>query len=405
MKFIKSLILFILLGSMPVSYILCSKENTEEKKMETSGIQKVDSEYIEMNNKEALKLKNVSSSYGIRLSDEKKVLFANSKELHIVNPTNDEVNDKIFVQNKNFFIGEVVGNNDFIVWQESNSEGIGEGFQATTEFSLYVKNFETGKISLIEEVKKEKSSEILVSTFFDIDGNNLVYIAYDAVNEEFESKVVHYDLQKHKKNIIAKRAENTDQIHYEPHISGENIIYVLAEDYNSDFNTRMTHKISNVILYNIKSKESKKITNNLTISTANIHKDRVIFGANTDETDMFEDSAYYYEISTGKTYNIFYKESKARKFLADRGVDSISIEAIEANDKYLNILYVSDLNYLVYDFEKNKFLNLENIFYKEFNGNIGGLSFIGDDLIEATVKNFDMSFEDQEVKKIDVVIK
>ncbi|MGL4761072.1 MAG: hypothetical protein ACRCWG_06380 [Sarcina sp.] len=362
-----------------------AKEVTEDVK-DDEKISKIDAEYKKLSKSDAESVKEINSELGVRISKSKKIIIKDESKKVIIKDVNENKEiDNISVQNKGNYFVEVIGNDDFIVWSESNYQFTGDGSREEPDiikWAVYYKNLKTNEIKLIEEDSHKIEEMHNRSMNLDIDGANLVYTNYEDIDGESISNIVYYNLEKAEKKVITENPKGENIGYVAPRISKNNIIFLGGTNAETGLQDK---KMFN---YNLENDVERTIIEGLGINTYQI-----------SGKDSKGNSMYQYNISSGKLENLFYEGSKIKEVYPSEG-DIAGIDMLIGNssDKYISMDLMSDKDFLIYDMENQEFLDLRDLFGEDFI--VGGqVRIVEDNLVEVEIygeKTYDIELKDKE---------
>lgn len=289
---------------------------------------------------------------------------ADTNNLYIYEPITKEEN--LFVEiSDDFNLHDVVVDDNWVIWLESNNNSINEGIQGIV-WRIYAKMINSEDKILVEQGtvndKKDKGYMNFIPREFELEGNTLVYAKYgentinknNIITTTMMTSIVKYDLEKKESMFITTSYNNYKEELSDIQMNGDNVIW---QKKYKDIKTGATTK-TEIYKYSIKDASIETIFETSEIYRIDIKGDNIAIVVKNPE-----DNILIYNIKEKSFTNIFYKGSRIEKMLrSDDNIPVIiNVEFITSKTLFIGISSKKeDISAVMYDLNLKEFLNFDN---------------------------------------------
>ncbi|MDO4534455.1 MAG: hypothetical protein Q4B63_01425 [Clostridium perfringens] len=322
-------------------------------------------------------LEDIDTRYTLKDINDKKVLYDEGyKSLSVYDEEADTAEKLITVLDEENYIKEFVINENYIVWIEGDEEAIvGEGYSPIV-WQIVAKDFKSGETFIVDKTKYDKNNIALEgieyyepTDLFISDDNKVTFRGVD--KRETDNRIVttamFYDLESKQLKEVARADKIGSESIFFPVCYGDIVCYEKGSNYQET--GRSIYKENIAYMHNIKTGETKIISEDYNVNSINMYKNTIVMTAQYKNNEM-ADSILLYDINEDSLRELFFANSKIVNYLKDKGIKECKFFGIDIDDKYLYLRIQGDYSTVIYNLESNEFISIQNDIDKTMKNNL-----------------------------------
>ena len=283
--------------------------------------------------------------------DRDKVVLTKDNYVWIYNSNTGEAETLTTSLYKNNYIYTIKYFDKWIVWAEQSDDEMG------SNWCLVAKNIESNEEIIVDKSRKRGNISYLYSPGnIEIFDKKIAYRYTDYENNKNIGLIKLFDLETRKATIVEKIIDIEDKFIGKVAIYNDKIVWTNPHTLSSDGNRK--YSFSDLYMYDINSKEKKKLIDKKYLLNSILYKDEVyaINYMNDIETEIVR-----ININNGEMDSIINKSSSIYSYMDDS--DYFQIYEPIINNNILTWIMIGVPNKYYYDLNDNTFKTIDGIDY------------------------------------------